>query len=188
MRLLLLLILLVTSLFSKPFVTTNYNYYNIYPTNPHKLEDNMDKTSPINVLGSIRHGTINWKLKYFYKKQKSGNLCYVADVKTKLDVLYTVPKISKTYKTSKKMKKAFNRYYVLLEEYLNKQRNFAVMAAQEIEDELIKISLDDNNCELIKSDVKKVANKIIKKYKKKNKNYEIRTYEGFLDSVRFEKL
>lgn len=173
--------------FSKPFVTTNYNYYNIYPTNSHKLEENLDKSSPLSFLGSIRHGTINWKLKYFYKKEKRGNNCSVGEVITKVDVLYTVPKIADK-KASKKVRKAFSRYYTILKEHLNKQKAYAVKAAEEIEEKLMKQPPISRNCDIVKSDVKKIANKIIKKYKKKNKNYEIKTYEGFFDSINVEKL
>ena len=177
-----------TILYSRPLVYTNYKYYNIYPTNIHNLEKSMDSTSPLASTGSIRHGTVNWKIKYYYKREMKSGICSISEVRTKVNVLYTVPKIAKSYKAPKGTKKVFNRYYIILKDYLKKHSDFAVAAADEIEKELIKIKPLNNNCELIKDDAKRVANSIIKKYKKKNKDYEIRTYEGFLEGIHAEKL
>lgn len=188
MRYIFLVVILFCLSFSKPLVRTNYKYYDIYPTNKHKLEDSMDATSPISSFGSIRHGTVSWKIAYLYKRQRRHGICSIAEVKTKVDILYHVPKIAKNYKSPKGTKRVFNRYFIILKDYLKKHSNFAVDAASEIEKELIKIKPLNNDCELIKEDARRVAKAIIKKYKKKNKDYEIRTYEGFLEGVRSEKL
>lgn len=188
MKLIFLLYIISLSLFGKPLVNTNYKYYDIYPTNKHKLEDSMDKTSPISSFGSVRHGTVNWKIRYYYKRQRRLGICSIAEVKTKVDVVYHIPKLAKNYKSPKGTRQVFNRYYIILKDYLKKHSDFAVQAANEIEEELIKIKPLNNDCEIIKTDAKRVAKAIIKKYKKKNKDYEIRTYEGFLEGVRSEKL
>ncbi len=189
MKIFLVFIFLTTTiLFAKPFVYTDYKYYDIYPTNKHKLEDSMDASSPIASFGSVRHGTVNWKIKYAYKRQMKSGICSIAEVKTEVDILYTVPRLAKLHKSPEGTKKVFNRYYIILKDYLRKHSSFAVSAADEIEEELVKIKPLNNDCELIKSDAKRVARSIIKKYKKKNKDYEIRTYEGFLEGVHAEKL
>lgn len=188
MKLLFLIFFISSFLFGKPLVSTNYKYYNIYPTNKHKLEDSMDKASPISSFGSIRHGTVNWKIRYYYKRQRKRGVCSISEVKTKVDVVYHIPKLAKNYKSPKGTRSVFNRYYTILKNYLKKHSDFAVQAASEIEQELVKIKPLNNDCEIIKSDARQVARAIIKKYKKKNKDYEIRTYEGFLEGVRSEKL
>lgn len=188
MKLVFLIFVLSLSVFAKPLVVTNYNYYDIYPTNKHNLEESMDKTSPISAFGSVRHGTVNWKIKYYYKRQRKMGVCSIAEVKTKVDITYHVPKLAKNYKAPKGTRSVFNRYYTILKDYLQKHSDFAVDAASEIEKELVKIKPLNNDCEIIKSDAVKTARAIIKKYKKKNKDYEIRTYEGFLEGVRSEKL
>ncbi len=188
MRYLILIILLISCSYSKPLVLTNYKYYNIYPTDKHNLEESMDKYSPIKSFGSVRHGTVSWKIAYMYKREMKRGICKISETKIKVHILYYVPKISKTYKSPKGTKRVFNRYYIILKDYLKKHSDFAVQAAQEIEEELLKIKPLHNNCDGIKIKAKEVASAIIKKYKKKNKDYEIRTYEGFLDSVRLEKL
>lgn len=188
MKLFLFVSILCLSVFGKPLVVTNYKYYNIYPTNKHKLEDSMDKTSPISSFGSIRHGTVNWKIRYYYKRQRRMGICSIAEVKTKVDIVYHIPKLAKNHKSPTGTRSVFNRYYIILKDYLKKHSDFAVQAANEIEEELIKIKPLNNDCELIKSDARNMARAIIKKYKKKNKDYEIRTYEGFLEGVRSEKL
>jgi len=188
MKLFFLFFIINSFLFGKPLVLTNYKYYNIYPTNKHNLEESMDNTSPIFSLGSVRHGTVNWKIKYYYKRQRRLGICSIAEVKTKVDVVYHIPKLAKNYKSPKGTRQVFNRYYIILKDYLKKHSNFAVQAASEIEEELIKIKPLNNDCEKIRTDAKRVAKAIIKKYKKKNKDYEIRTYEGFLEGVRSEKL
>lgn len=188
MRFFFLISFFISILFSKPLVITNYSYYNIYPTNKHKLEDSMDKTSPLASFGSVRHGTVNWKIKYYYKRERKKGICSISEVKTKVDVLYTVPKIAKKHKSPQGTRRVFNRYYTVLKNYLDKHKDYAIQAASEIEEELLKIKPLNNDCDMIKSDAKKVAKTIINKYKKRHKDYEIRTYEGFLEGVRSEKL
>lgn len=187
-RLILLLILLINFGFSKPYVQTNYKYYDIYPTNKHKLEDSMDKTSPISSFGEVRHGTVNWKIKYFYKRERRNGICSITAARTKVNILYHVPKIAKNHKSPKGTRSVFQRYYEVLKTYLKKHTHIAIEAADEIEKQLVKIKAINNDCNLIKNDAKKLAKAILTKYKKKNKDYEIRTYEGFLDNVRSEKL
>lgn len=174
--------------FSKPLVTESFKYYDIYPTNIHNLEKSMDDTSPIDSFGSVRHGTVNWKIKYYYKRERKSGVCFISEVKTKVDVTYYVPRIATDYKSPEGTRVVFQRYYKILKEYLEKHSSFAIDAANEIEIELVKIKPLNNDCEIIKKDVKNVSSDIIEKYKKKNKDYEIRTYEGFLDSVRSEKI
>jgi predicted secreted Zn-dependent protease len=58
MKLHFLLLLITGVVFAKPLVKTNYDFYDIYPINKHKLEDSMDQTSPISNFWSIRHGTV----------------------------------------------------------------------------------------------------------------------------------
>jgi len=188
MKFLILLTLVFSFSFSKPFLSENYRYYDIYPTNIHKLEDSMNSISPISSDGEVRHGTVNWKLKYYYKRERKRGVCSITAVKTKVDVVYFVPKLAKNYKAPKGTKRVFSRYYNILKTYLKKHSDIAVEAASEIEKALIKIKPTNKDCDLIKIDAKNIATGIIRKYKKKNKDYEIRTYEGFLDSVREEKL
>ena len=188
MRNFIILILIFSYSFSKPLVRTNYKYYNIYPTNIHNLEKSMDDSSPILSFGSVRHGTVSWKIAYMYKRERKNGICKISATKTKVDVLYHVPKISKTHKSPKGTRRVFNRYYSILKDYLKKHSDFAVQAAQEIEEQLLLINPKNNDCEELKKDAKRTASFIIKKYKKKNKDYEIRTYEGFLEGVRSEKL
>ncbi len=147
----------------------------------------MDNTSPIFTFGEVRHGTVNWKIKYYYKRERIDGICSITAVKTKVNVIYHVPKIAKNYKSPKGTRQVFQRYYEILKTYLKKHAEIAVEAADEIEKELVKIK-PLNNCELIKTDAKRVAKSILVKYKKKNKDYEIRTYEGFLEGVRVAKL
>lgn len=181
-------ILFASILFARPLVYTDYEYYNIYPTNKHNLEESMDSASPLLSFGSIRHATVNWKINYSYKREIKKGICSISEVKTKVNILYVVPKIAKTHKSPSGTKKVFNRYYVVLKKSLRKHSNLAVLAANEIEEKLVKIKPLNNDCELIKKDAKKLANSIIQKYKKKNKDFEIRTYEGFLEGVEAEKL
>lgn len=188
MHIFILFTLIFTISFSKPLVITNYKYYNIYPTDKHNLELSMDKTSPIESFGTVRHGTVSWKIAYMYKRERKKGICRISETKTKVNILYHVPKISKTHKSPKGTKRVFNRYYIILKDYLKKHGDFAVQAANEIENELLKIKPLSNNCDELKVSAKNLANSIIKKYKKKNKDYEIRTYEGFLEGVRLEKI
>lgn len=172
---------------AKPFVLTSYEYYDIYPTNKHKLEESMDKASPLNILGSVRHGTVNWKIKYYYKREKKNGICSISDVKTRVNILYTVPKLAKEHNSLEEIKSVFNRYYVILKNYLNKHKYYAIKAAKQLEQELVKTPVNPD-CDILKKDAKKIAKAILKKYKKKHKDYEIRTYEGFLEGVKQEKI
>lgn len=172
---------------AKPLVQIDYNYYDIYPTNKHRLEESMDKTSPLASLGSVRHGTVNWKIKYYYKREKKNGICSINEVKTKVKILYTVPKLAKDHNSPKGTRQVFNRYYVILKNYLDKHKEYAVNAANKIEQELVKTPIN-SNCDILKADAKKIAKAILKKYKKKHKDYEIRTYEGFLEGVKQEKV
>lgn len=188
LKILPLFFLLFSFAFSKPLVKTEYIFYNIYPTDKHDLEKSMDSTSPLVNQKSIRHGTVNWKIDYRYKRERRHGICMISAVRTRVDVKYIVPKIPKDFNASNGVKTAFNRYYEILIDYLDKNRDNAKKAASELEKELVKIKPKNNDCELIRKDAKRVAKTIIKKYKKKSKDYEIRTYEGFLDGLYSEKL
>jgi predicted secreted Zn-dependent protease len=183
-----LLFLFISFLFAKPLVQERYEFYDIYPTNKHLLEDSMDDFSPIVNFGSIRHGTVHWKIRYRYKRQLKLGVCRIIEVKTLVDVLYSIPKISKDFKISRGMKSAFRRYYDILLVSLKKHRSYAVEASNEIERELLKLKTTRKYCDSLNVEAKTIGSNIIQKYKQKNKNYEIRTYEGFLEGISSEKL
>lgn len=188
MRIFVLFFTLTFYSFSKPLVTENYKYYDIYPIDIHNLERSMDETSPIDILGNVRHGTVNWQIKYYYKRERKSGRCFISQTKTEVKITYYVPRLAVNYIAPEGTRSVFQRYYKILKDYLDKNANFAIDAANEIENELVKIKPINNDCDIIKKDVKNVASDIITKYKNKNKDYEIRTYEGFLDSVRSEKI
>lgn len=188
LKALLLTFVVFTAAFSKPLVYTEYVFYDIYPTNKHQLEKSMDSFSPLVNNKSIRHGSLNWKIDYRYKRERKQGICKISVVKTKVKVKYIVPKIPKDFKASNGVKSAFNRYYEILIKTLDENKENATRAAMELERELVKIRPKNNDCEQIKIDAKMAASTIINKYKKKNKDFEIKTYEGFFDSIVEEKL
>lgn len=183
-----LIFLFLSSVYSKPLVQEKYEFYDIYPTNKHLLEDSMDDFSPIINFGSIRHGTVHWKIRYRYKRQLKLGVCRIIEVKTLVDILFSLPKIAKDFKASRGMKSAFRRYYDILLVSLKKHSSYAVEAGNEIERELLKLKTTREYCDALKIEAKTIGSNIIQKYKQKNKDYEIRTYEGFLEGISSEKL
>ncbi|TLP36310.1 DUF922 domain-containing protein [Arcobacter arenosus] len=181
-------ILFCSILNANPIIKKHFSYYDIYPINKHKLEDSMDETSPIYNNGNVRHGTVNWKIKYFYKTVRKNGICSIAEAKTKVDITYYVPKLASNYTLPDGTRTVFQRYYNILKNYLDKHTSFALDAALEIEEQLPKVEKVSNDCNIVKQNAKNLAKSILKKYKKKNKDFEIRTYEGFLEGVRKENL
>lgn len=173
---------------AKPIVKKHFSYYDIYPINKHKLEDSMDESSPLYNHGNVRHGKVNWKIKYFYKTVRKNGICFIEEAKTKVDITYYVPKLASNYKLPEGTRSVFQRYYRILKNYLDKNTSFAVDAALEIENQLPKIEKVKNDCNIVNQNAKNLAKSILRKYKKKNKDFEIRTYEGFLEGVRKENL
>ncbi len=187
-RFIFLILVFCTILDAKPIVKKHFSYYDIYPLNKHKLEDSMDETSPLYNNGNVRHGTVNWKIKYFYKTVRKNGICSISQAKTKVDITYFVPKLASNYKAPEGTRAVFQRYYKILKKYLDNNTSFAVDAALEIEKQLPKIEKVRNDCNIVKQNAKNLAKSILKNYKKKNKDFEIRTYEGFLEGVRKENL
>ncbi len=178
----LLLLVIFYTLNAEPIISERYQYYNIYPESKYKIDNEMYKHSPIKHNGKIFYGHNNWYIKWNYKWETKYNVCEIISATVYIDIKYQMPNIPSTFNINFETKDTFNNYYNALLEHEQKHAQYGLLAAKEIEDMFFTIS-KFHNCKLLKQQIYYETKKIIKKYNKMNKDYDIETEHGRLEGI-----
>jgi len=180
---LLLALFAAVSTYAEPVVTTSFEYYDIKPAQRSDINNEMSDKSPIRQGSSTFLGLTKWHVKWrFNYKMSTAGLCSITKVSTTLDVKYTMPRIAEDFAVKADVLTAFNRYYEALMLHEEEHKNSGLYAAREIEAALPKLETD-TDCDRLVNTANSLGHKIIKKYYKRDADYDKKTDHGRLEGV-----
>lgn len=158
-------------LFSKPIENIETTYYSIYPNTKYELQTQLDQRSP-----SEHHAYTKWNITWDFDTKKSLNSCKIKNLKVFLNVKYVMPKIPAVHPVRIKVLNVFKKYSKALKNYQKNHVLIANVAANQIERNLK--GLKAKTCGNLEKNIDSIANNILKKFRKKQKNLDRRTNFG----------
>lgn len=173
-------IILTYSLNAEPITNEEFIYYKIYPKTKYDLKKQLDMESP-----SKYHSNTKWDVTWDYKYKKTNTSCKITELNTYLDIKYTMPKIPISHGVKRKIRISFDNYYNALFKYEKKHSRIGLIASLEVERLLKKINA--KTCGKLEKKVDKIANKVIKKYRKKDIDLDRKTKHGAKSGVLLNK-
>ena len=173
----LFILLISSSAYTKPVIKTLFSFYDIFPTSKHDLSREIQKRSSVEMDDQIFAAHTLWHVKWEFKWQRKNGLCTITSVKTFLRVIYIMPQIAKDHKASKAIRQSFANYYKSLWAHEKNHMKSGLYAARDIEKELLKLGSYKSYARLDEI-ANKTVNKIIKKYNKRDEEYDKKTNHG----------
>ncbi len=162
--------------FADPKVNEEFSYFLIYPDNPSEIASELSKHSPIKENGKTYKGHTEWNVDWNYWWQTENGECKLNKVKTKVTVIYTMPKLAASHNTNN-IKERFDKYYSALLLHEKGHKESGVLAATEIEKILLNLP-SKLDCKQLESTVDIKAKNIIRKYNKRDIVYDYKTNHG----------
>lgn len=158
-------------------VYTNFSYYDVYLGGGKSLLSALNEATPI-IQGGIKyHGFTKWNIKWRYKWSTVLGVCRIDSVNTDLEILYTMPRIGRQNTPIENYTKAFNAFYNSLMIHEKGHANIGLLAAKEIEKELLK-SAPSSDCKIVEAAANRTASGIISAYRLKDNEYDRVTNHG----------
>ena len=163
--------------YSEPTVNTHFDFYDIYPSSKYDLGKEMTSRSPIKSNGKTFYGRTDWRVEWKFRWKKKNGLCKITSVSTFLDVKYTMPRIAKRSEVSQPIRSSFDRYYKALLNHEEGHMKSGLYAAREIQKELFNLGMY-KSCERLEKVANNQGSEIIKKYNKRDLDYDKTTNHG----------
>jgi len=164
--------------FAKPIIDTKIVHYDIFPNSKNDLERALFAKTPIVIKGRRYLGITNWDVRLNYDTLKSKNSCSATNLKTVAKIIIILPRISKEHKVNYSTKSSFRKFYNKVKKHEHKHEYYTIQAAKEIDKKVQNIK-PQNSCKKLKSKFDKVVGRVIKKYDKKNKDFDAKTRKGY---------
>jgi len=177
-----LFLLICFPVLAEPTIATKYNFYSIYPQKKQDLEAEMTKRSPIIYLGKKFKGYTKWYVEWHIRWYEKQGSCQITQVKTALNVTYTLPKIPKDYKTTGETRTVFNNFYAALFKHEQNHRDSGLYAARDVEKALLNLG-SFLNCQKLESAANQKGHQILQQYVQRDIDYDKRTDHGRLEGV-----
>jgi predicted secreted Zn-dependent protease len=178
-----LYLLLISSIaYAEPTINTRFDFYDIFPSTKNDLGREMENRSPIEEDGITFIGHTDWQVKWNFKWKKKNKMCNITKVRTSLKVTYTMPQIAKDHEVSQSVRQSFADYYNSLLNHEKGHMSSGLYAARDIEKALLSLG-SFKSCDTLEETANATGDRIIKKYNKRDIEYDINTNHGETEGV-----
>lgn len=142
----------------------------------------MHKRSPVKKNGKTFKGHTHWNVKWNFKWKRKNGICYITKVNTSLTITYTMPRIAKDYDVAQPVRQSFSNYYNSLLNHEKGHMKSGLYAARDIEKALLNLG-SFKRCDKLDETANATANKIVKKYNRRDTEYDRKTNHGKTEGV-----
>lgn len=179
MRILIFIIVFLASfpISSEPQISTEFDFYNIYPYFNKDIEREIHERTPIVKDGLKYNGHTHWHVSWTFKWKKINGRCQISEVNTFLTVKYTMPRIPDDHLVNTEVQHSFNEYYDSLFNHEQGHRDSGLFAARDIEKSLASLGLF-KDCNSLETKANMISEKIIQKYNNRDRDYDKKTNHG----------
>ncbi|WP_072680834.1 DUF922 domain-containing protein [Arcobacter sp. LA11] len=168
------LLLIPFSVSAKVKVEKRIKYYDIYPKSKKDIKTQLLSKSPIKKSGEKLYADTVWEVNTSYEYKGK---CRVTKVYVDLNIKTILPRLTPKKSVKFSVKNPFSKFERKLISYQKKHEKFAVQAAKEIEKKLLSYG-SPRDCDKFRKQIRVDKKKIIKKYRKKSKEYDKKTDYG----------
>lgn len=173
-KLLWLLLAFPSQCYAAPVIQESVKFYAVAPSSKADLIASLQSSSPIRQGGKTFHGYTRYNIKWRFKWKESKNHCRLTQVKTTLNIHYTMPKL---ISSKKGIKDIWAKWYPKLAAHEENHGRLAKVTAQKIDNLLHSMPAHDN-CKTLEQEANKEAYALMKVLKEANRLYDLKTNHG----------
>ena len=169
---------------SRPIVDTKNHYYYVNGRTASEIRNDINRNTPFGRGSKKYDAHTDWHVNWHFRWNKSGGLCRITKVWTRVNVQYTLPKLNDSAALPRPLQQKWNTYYEALIRHEEGHGNIGVRAANEVENEIRNMPAQPN-CRQLEIDANRLGNEIIDKYHELEKEYDRKTNHGMKDGAAF---
>ncbi len=172
------------SALATPKVSVETKYYPIYGATADMLRKEMNTKSSIRQSGKTYDAYTYWYVSWRFNWNTKNGQCHITTVSSTVDVKFTLPKWVNCNDSDSTLKNKWDRYYSALIDHENGHKDFAVNAANEVEEKLLKLT-SSSSCPLLEERANALGTKIINKHIALEMKYDKSTNHGMNNGAKF---
>jgi predicted secreted Zn-dependent protease len=162
---------------AEPEIRVNHVYYMVEGNTAENIQADINRKSPVQNNGRRHAAHTRWHVSWKFWWTDNGSSCEISKVTTRLDVVYTLPRLNKSSAMPEPVLARWDKFNTALFSHEQGHKQLGVMAAKEIEDNILSIG-PGNNCTVLELDANTIARKVIEKYSLIEKEYDRSTNHG----------
>jgi predicted secreted Zn-dependent protease len=162
---------------AEPYLVVTYDYYGIRGKSAAALRQQMDRLGTVWTDGNTYDAYTRWTVDWQYRYRQLASGCAIASVTTRVAVTYRLPEWIDRDQGTPELRMKWDTYMRALKTHEAGHKNFGLSAAREIEASLLNVG-PARTCEDLGRQANQKARRIIDKYVKEEKAYDVRTRFG----------
>lgn len=155
-------------------IKENFVSYPVSAVSKSYLVESLNNSSPIRKNGKVYYGYTAYQIKWKFRWGRSNHMCKLTEVKTSLNLTYTMPKLQSS---ATDVKTVWASWYKNLETHEKGHGKLAIDTAKLI-DNKIKSLGQFKSCRELEEAANSIGNMFMSELKAETKNYDIRTNHG----------
>ncbi|XZG69727.1 DUF922 domain-containing protein [Chitinibacteraceae bacterium HSL-7] len=154
-----------------------FRYYTAAPAQPADVHRAFLAVSSIRSNGRTFLGYTRWDVRWRFGYRQSDGQCAIRDVRTELDIEYTMPRLADASRRIPAVQQAFDRLYVPL---LAHERGHAALAreAEQVIQRTLAALPPMPDCDALGAQANAEGKRIVADYAERNRAYDHRTDHG----------
>jgi predicted secreted Zn-dependent protease len=160
-----------------PDISITNIYYNVSGETADEIWTDIITKTPVRQHGKLHVAYTKWHVNWRFWWLDEGDTCKISKVDTRLDIIYTLPRLEQSSFIPDTLLSRWQNYYSALFEHEQGHRDFGIRAAEEIENDIAAMGARPS-CKQLEHDANEIGERVVRKYSLIEKDYDQSTNHG----------
>jgi predicted secreted Zn-dependent protease len=162
---------------AEPEISISKIYYTIEGNSADAILADIHRKTPVKHNGKQHSARTDWHVSWQFWWYGNGNSCEISKVTTRLDVVYTLPRLKISSSMPEELLARWETFDTALFSHEQGHKDLGVRAANEIENRITAMGARDS-CSRLEGDANRIARDVIEEYGRLEKEYDRTTNHG----------
>lgn len=167
--------------FAEPEIIIHTRHFPVFGNDSASIRNSIEKNGPVGKNGTRYHAHTVKDIKWDYRWIESNSMCRLTQLNVAINIEYLLPRLQNPASLDESLSNRWDSYYEKLFAHEEQHKDFAVMAARELEQSLE--SIPQMSCFQLENQLNDEADKILDKYDKLEREYDRKTNHGVNQGV-----
>ena len=170
-------LLLPAQAHAEPEISITTIHYTIEGNSADAILADIRQKTPVQHNGKRHTARTDWHVSWQFWFSNSGNSCEISKVATRLEVVYTLPRLKISSSMPEDLVAGWETFNTALFSHEQGHKDMGVRAAVEIENSISGLDARDS-CSRLEGDANRIARDVIEQYVRMEKEYDRTTNHG----------
>ncbi|HEX8846539.1 MAG TPA: DUF922 domain-containing Zn-dependent protease [Pyrinomonadaceae bacterium] len=170
---------------SKPEISTQTTYYEIYGATVGELNAQMRKLGPADKSGRRHHAFTKWDVSWTYTCQNQGGDYSLGSLGVKLKVTFIMPRWAASSDADKEVVNKWKKYLRALQKHEDGHKDIGIEAGDEIVRRVEELE-SYASCQELGEAINSAAQAVLEEQRQKEIRYDKETNHGLTQGARFQ--